>query len=198
MKPRGGASAHRNAAGAAENIDSEAPSKSSRKREMHALQDIGEQLVALPADRLARVPMPEPLLEAVKDAQRFTKHEARRRQMQYIGRLMRHIDPAPIQACLDAFSGQSRAETARHHRLERLRGDFIEDEKTVSRIVELWPHADVQYLRNLRRNALKEQQQNKPPRAFRLLFKALRELDEGRAPDVMPRDADGVGEEPAA
>lgn len=153
------------------------PSKSSKKREMHQLQDLGAALVELSSDQLAKVPIPDDLLVAIKDAKRFTKHEARRRQMQYIGRLMRHIDPAPIQAQLDVFKGLSRAEIARQHRLEKLRTDFLEDEKLVGRIVETWPDADVQHLRALRRNALKERELSKPPRAFRELFKVLRDLD---------------------
>lgn len=153
------------------------PSKSSRKREMHALQDIGEELVAMPADRLARMALPDELRAAVMDARRFTKHEARRRQMQYIGRVMRGIDAEPIREAIDAFKNVSRAEVARHHRLERLRADFLEDEKVATRIAETWPGADMQYLRTLRRNALKERELNKPPRSFREMFRVLRELD---------------------
>ncbi len=168
------------------------PSKSQRKREMHALQDLGEQLVALSVERLRKVPMPEELFDAVRDAQRFTAHGARRRQMQYIGKLMRNIDPEPIQAQLDAFNGVSRAETARQHRLEKLRTDLLEDEKVIGTVAETWPHADLQHLRTLRRNALKEREQNKPPRAFRELFRVLRELDEGaRAAQAEQQDTPG-------
>lgn len=160
------------------------PSKSSLKREMHALQDLGEQLVALSSDRLAKVPMPEELFAAVKDAQRISKHGARRRQLQYIGKLMRHIDPAPIQAQLDAFNGVSKAEVARQHRLERLRNELLDDDKVLGRIAETWPGADLQHLRTLRRNALKEREQSKPPRAFREIFRVLRDLDAGVADDA--------------
>jgi len=159
----------------------EGPSKSQRKRQMHALQELGEQLVALSVERLRKVPMPEELFDAVRDAQRFTSHGARRRQMQYIGKLMRSIDPAPIQAELDAFNGVSKAETARLHRLEKLRADLLEDETVLSTLAQRWPQADLQRLRTLRRNALKEREQNKPPRAFRELFRLLRELDESES-----------------
>lgn len=157
------------------------PSKSQRKRQMHALQELGEQLVALSVERLRKVPMPEELFDAVRDAQRFTSHGARRRQMQYIGKLMRNIDPAPIQAELDAFNGVSKAETARMHRLEKLRADLLADETVLSTLAQRWPQADLQQLRTLRRNALKEREQNKPPRAFRELFRLLRELDESES-----------------
>ncbi len=153
------------------------PSKSSKKREMHALQAMGEALVALSADQLARAPISDRLLEAVRDAKRFTKHEARRRQMQYIGKLMRDIDPEPIRAQLEIFSGASKAEVARQHRLERLRDGLLEDEQRIGDIVALWPDADLQHLRILRRNALKEREQSKPPRAYREIFRMLRDLD---------------------
>lgn len=155
------------------------PSKTRRKKDMQALQDLGEQLVALSAERLAKVPLPESLADAVREARRITSHEGRRRQMQYIGKLMRGVDPAPIQAVLDAFAGTSRDETARQHRIERLRLELLEDEGVLHRIASTWPGADLQHLRVLRRNAIKEREQNRPPRAFRELFKVLRELELG-------------------
>ncbi len=159
--------------------DFERPSKSSRKRAMHALQDLGEQLVALSPERLARVPLPDAVRDAVREARRITAHGARRRQMQFIGRLMRSVDPEPIQARLEEFSGASRIETARMHRLERLRERFLEDESVLGTIARDWPGADLQHLRALRRNALRERELGKPPRAYRELFRMLRELDTG-------------------
>jgi ribosome-associated protein len=158
----------------------EGPSKTRRKKDMQALQDLGEQLVALSSERLAKLDLPESLADAVREAQRMTKHdEGRRRQMQYVGKLMRGVDPAPIQAALEAFAGTSREEVARQHRIERLRLELLEDEGVLHRIANTWPGADLQHLRVLRRNAIKEKEQNKPPRAFRELFKVLRELDLG-------------------
>lgn len=154
------------------------PSKSQVKREMDALQALGARLVTLSTDRLARVDMPDDLRDAVRDAQRFTKHEARRRQLQYIGRLMRNIDPAPIQAALDEIDGVSAAANARQHALERLRTRLMEDDKVLGEIAEAHPGADLQHLRQLRRNALKEQAEGKPPRAYRELFRVLRTLKE--------------------
>jgi ribosome-associated protein len=158
--------------------DHSQPSKSQVKREMQALQDLGAQLVALNKERLAKIALPEDLRTAVRDAQRFTKHEARRRQLQYIGRLMRDVDPAPIQAALDAINGVSAAANARQHALERLRAELIENESVLGDIAQRHPGADLQHLRQLRRNALKEQAENKPPRAFRELFRVLRELQD--------------------
>jgi ribosome-associated protein len=155
----------------------ERPSKSARKRDAHALQDIGTALVALSRERLGRIPMPDKLRQAVLEAQRITKHEARRRQMQYIGKLMRDADRAPIQEALDVINGVSAAAVARQHRLERLRTRLMEDEAVLGEVVAAHPGADLQQLRQLRRNALREQEQGKPPRAFRELFRVLRDLE---------------------
>ena len=156
------------------------PSKSQKKREMAALQDMGEELVALGRESLAKVALPEDLLDAVRDCQRFTQHEAKRRQLQYIGRIMRDIDPEPIRAALDEINGVSAAATARMHALERLRTRLLEDEKVLGEIATDYPGADLQHLRQLRRNALKEQEQAKPPRAFRELFRVLRDLEKNK------------------
>lgn len=153
------------------------PSKSQRKREMHQLQDLGERLVQLPAQRLAAIGLPEDLRRAVEEARRITKHEARRRQMQYIGRLMRGIDATPIRLAIAAVDGRSAAETASMHRLERLRLRLLRDEAVLTELARDHPGADVQHLGQLRRNALKEQEQGKAPRSFRELFRALRDLE---------------------
>ncbi|MBS0323849.1 MAG: DUF615 domain-containing protein [Proteobacteria bacterium] len=148
---------------------------------MDALQDLGAQLVTLSADRLKKIILPDRLRDAVNDARRFTSHGARRRQLQYIGKLMRDIDPAPIQAALDEINGTSAVATARFHALERLRQRVLEDAGTIGELRDRHPGLDVQHLLQLRRNALKEQEQGKPPRAFRELFQILRMLEEGSA-----------------
>ena len=173
----------------------EPPSKSSRKREMLALQDLGEQLVALSVDQLKKVPLPESLFDAIRAAQGF-KMEARRRQLQYIGKLMRKIDPEPIQAQLDIFAGNSAVEVAKMHRLERLREQLLEDEQTIGAIAETWPEADLQYLRTLRRNALKEREAARPPKSFREIFRVLRELQD--ASDAAAEAAQTPSDEDAA
>jgi len=163
--------------------DPDRPSKSQRKRDSSALQVLGAALVDLPAERLAKIEMPDNLRLAVQDARRITKHEARRRQMQYIGKLMRSTDPAPIQAALDAIAGVSIAENQRMHRLERLRSNLLEDEAAaLAEIVAAHPGADLQQLRQLRRNALKEREQARPPRAFREIYRFLKSLEEAEAP----------------
>lgn len=154
------------------------PSKSQRKRDMHALQEMGAELVELSAERLARIDMPDDLREALREAQRLTRHEARRRQMQYIGRLMRDVDPAPIREALDAVKGASAIETARQHRLEKLRERLLEDESVLTEIGAAHPGADITRLKQLRRGALHERETGKPPKNFRELFRLLREIDD--------------------
>jgi ribosome-associated protein len=156
----------------------ERPSKSQKKRDMHALQEMGEELVALAAARLDRIEMPEDLRSAIREAQRLTKHEARRRQMQYIGRLMRDVDPAPLREALDVVKGASAIETARQHRLEKLRERLLEDEAVLTEIGAAHPGADITRLKQLRRGALHERETAKPPKHYRELFRLLREIDD--------------------
>lgn len=166
------------------------PSKSALKREMTALQKLGAELVGLSRDRLKKMDMPERLRDAIHDAQRFTQNEAKRRQLQYIGKIMREIETAPLQAAMDEINGVSGAATLRLQQLERLRTQFMEDESVGSDIARDYPEADIQHLRQLRRNAIKEAQQSKPPRAYRELFRVLRDLDKTGAGETDGADAD--------
>lgn len=152
----------------------ERPSKSQRKRDMHALQDIGAQLVELNNERLRQLDLPESLLGAVTEARRIHAHGARRRQMQYIGKLMRDIDPAPIQAKLDEWSGASREQTARFHLIERWRDRLIADDQAISELAREYAAADIQKIRTLIRNARKEHVNSQPPKSSRALFQELR------------------------
>ena len=153
-------------------------SKTRRKQAMEELQALGEELAGLSAERLKRIDIPEELREAVSEVQRMTRHDdARRRQMQFIGRLMRGVEAEPIRAELARVRGESAEETARLHRLEKLRDDLLADEKLLHEIAVRYPAADLQHLRALRRAALKEQQENRPPRSYRAIFQLFKELD---------------------
>lgn len=153
-------------------------SKTRRKRAMEELQALGEALVALPADRLKKIDLPEDLREAVGTAQRMPRQdEARRRQMQYIGRLMRNVETEPIRTALADARGDSAAETARLHRIERLRDALLEDETALHEIATLYPGIDLQHLRSLRRAAIKEKEQDKPPRNYRAIFQLLKDAE---------------------
>lgn len=155
------------------------PSKSQLKREMHALQDIGEELVALSREALGRLDLPERLYDAVREARNITSHEGKRRQLQYVGKVMRSLhesEVAAIRRALDAIKGVSKAETVRLHTLERWRERLLADDDALTQLLASHPQADAQQLRTLIRNARREQQQQRPPKAFRELFQALREL----------------------
>lgn len=152
-------------------------SKTRQKQAMQDLQSLGAELLELSRDQMKRIGLPEELYEAVLEWHRFTKHEAKRRQLQYIGKLMRGLDPEPIAAGLALLRGESAAETARLHRLERLREELLADESTLQRIAETWPEADLGQLRTLRRNTLKEKEAARPPRNYRALFQALKALE---------------------
>jgi ribosome-associated protein len=154
------------------------PSKSQLKREMHALQELGEALVALPKDALKRMPMPEALDEAVREARRITDHEGKRRQMQFVGRVMRSLSAeqtAALRTALEAHRGVNKAETARLHWIERTREQLIADDAALTEFIRLHPAADPQEGRTLIRNARKEAQQGKPPRYFRELFQWIKD-----------------------
>ena len=152
------------------------PSTTQRKRQMHALQALGEMLVALPAERLAELDLPEALREALLHARQISKWGARRRQMQYIGKLMREVDAAAIRSRLDGWKHAAARDIARLHRAEHWRDRLLEDESALGALLEHHPGADVQRLRTLIRNARQEAQTSPPPRSARALFQALREL----------------------
>ena len=142
--------------------DTGRPSKTKQKEVMHELRDLGAELVELSVGQLKRINVPENIFDAVRECQKITAHGARRRQIQYLGKLMRSVDDEPIRAGLALLRGESSAETARLHRLERLRVRLLEDEAVLTEIAAQWPGVDLQHLRTLRRNALKEKENNKP------------------------------------
>ena len=162
--------------------DTGRPSKTKQKEVMHELRDLGAELVELSVGQLKRINVPENIFDAVRECQKITAHGARRRQIQYLGKLMRSVDDEPIRAGLALLRGESSAETARLHRLERLRVRLLEDEAVLTEIAAQWPCVDLQHLRTLRRNALKEKENNKPPKNFRAIFQILQELDQKGAP----------------
>jgi ribosome-associated protein len=151
-------------------------SKTRRKRAMEELQTLGEALAALPAERLKKIELPEDLREAIGLYQRMSrKDDARRRQMQYIGRLMRRAEEGPIRAALGEARGDSTAGTARLHRIERLRAALMENEAALPEILGFCPGIDSTRLRSLRRAALKEKEENRPPRSYRAIFRILKD-----------------------
>ena len=144
---------------------------------MNALQDMGGELIALSAERLNKLNLPDKLRIALADAKRITQNGAKRRQLQYIGRLMRDVDVEPIRELLMENKGISVAAKAQQQKLERLRTRLMETEDVIGELAREHPGLDIQHLRQLRRNAIKEAAQNKPPRAYREIFRMLRDLE---------------------
>jgi ribosome-associated protein len=153
-----------------------AVSKTRRKAEMHELQSLGEALVRLPASRLAALDLPERLADAVEQTRAIGKHEARRRQMQYIGRLMRDVDPAPIRARLAQWTEAPAAEKARLASIERWRERLLADSGALDALCAAIPHADRARLSALLARVQGERAHAAPPHAYRELFRVLNTL----------------------
>jgi len=177
-------------------MSEERPSKTQLKKQMHDLQALGAELVELNEQQLASIDLPERLLDAVKDARRMTKFEARRRQLQYIGKLMRDIDPEPIRSRLDAWKSVSRAHTARLHLLERWRTRLLEEPEAITELMREYPHADTARFRLLVRNTHREREAGQAPRSYRALFHLLSETIAATEAGDERRDAgpDRVGQ----
>ncbi|WP_038487277.1 ribosome biogenesis factor YjgA [Collimonas arenae] len=169
------------------------PSKSQLKREMTALQKLGEELIAESRDRVKRVPMPEDVRDAILECQQIKDHEGRRRQTQYVGKKMRTLEPheiAEIQKTLDSWRGLSKADTAAMHALERHRDRLLKDDGALTELLAQHPELDVQHVRTMIRNARKEQAENKPPKAYREIFQLLKQLQKPSADDGDLADLD--------
>ena len=154
---------------------SDRPSKTQRKKEMHALQTLGQQLVDLSRDQLARVDLPEELREAIDFAHKVTSHEGRRRHMQYIGKLMRRVDADEVRAAIGRATGDSRAAVALMHFAERWRDRLLADDDALTEFMAERPGADVQWLRTAIRAARREHAAAQPPKHARELYRWLHE-----------------------
>jgi len=151
------------------------PSKSQRKREMHLLQDLGERLVALPPSQLERLELPSDLVDAIALARKITAREGRRRQLQYIGKLMRHTDADAILAKLDLDDAGHRLETAVMHAAERWRDALLESPDRVAEFVARYPAA-ARTLHPLVRAARAEHAKQQRGRHYRDLYRELRDV----------------------
>ena len=145
-------------------------SKTQRKRQSSELQDIGAELVKLSPEQLARLGLPESLHEAVLACQSITKHEARRRQMQWIGKLMRHIDAGPIADKIASLQAPTRRQTALFHVAEKWRDELMTDVGAIARFEREFPNADVHRIRVLTEAAREERAAKRAPKHFRELF----------------------------
>lgn len=153
-------------------------SRSQLKRESTATQKIGEELTTLSDSALKSLDLPSEIFNAVLEWHRLPTREAKRRQLQFIGRLMREVDEEAISEAIEASRLPEQASATLFHELEAMRERLMEEgPATVDLVLTRWPHADRQQLRQLVRNAQAERKANRPPRIYRQLFKTLRELE---------------------
>ena len=154
------------------------PSKSELKREMHALQQLGQRIVKLSAGQLAFIPLEGKLEEAITTARRIKSHEGLRRQMQYIGKLLREVDTTEIERAFQELENGRQAAAQHFHQLEVWRDKLIEaGPKSIEEVIATYPDADRQHLRQLVLQANKERKQNKPAAGAKKLLNYLRDLD---------------------
>ena len=163
-------------------------SKTRRKQEMQALQTLGETLAKLPGEQLSKLDLPDALRDAIMQARQISQRGALRRQLQYIGRLMRDVDAGHIRNQLDSVQAGAVKDVAILHRAERWREQLLADEDALAGFVSAYPSTDVQKLRTLLRNAKRDNEQQRSPRYFRELLRTIRQtlLDNELAtrPDV--------------
>lgn len=168
------------------------PSRSQNRRDALDVLELAETLAGLSAAQLARLPIPDELMPHIRETQRITSYGARKRQTAFLAKQMRKRDDAEIDAIRDAMSKDgeaARRETAALHRVEALRDALLgfEGDAAMTELLAEHPHADRQHLRQLVRNAHEERKRNKPPHAFRELFRELKDL---LAQDVAGADED--------
>lgn len=160
------------------------PSKSQLKRESLALQKLGERLITMPEARFLAIDMPEQLRDAVREARGMSKRRALYRQKQYIGRLMRELDASSIEAALAREETEQKQAARRFHHLEAWRDRLIEEgEHLLGELLDEFPTADRQHVRQLVRQAQKEIAEKKPPAHARSLFRYLQSLRPAAADD---------------
>ncbi len=157
--------------------DSDKKSRTRLKKEAAALQKIGEKLVLLSDDQLNRMDLPTALLQAIQSVRAITSHGARRRQMQYIGALMRSVDAQPIEQALLAIDQGNYRQAKAFHRIEAWRDQLVDgNDDAISEIMHTFPHADRQRLGQLVRSARKEKRKHASPKSARHLFRYLKSL----------------------
>jgi ribosome-associated protein len=150
------------------------PSKSQRKRDSHALQTLGASLLEMSDERLGALPLPARVIEAIQLAREIRAREGKRRQIQYIGRLMRDVDQAALQQALESQPQQHRLEVALMHATEQWRARLMQDEQARLDWCERYPHTRETVVR-LITQARQELAGGAPGRRFRELFRLVRD-----------------------
>lgn len=161
--------------------DMETPSRTKKKKKAEALQKIGVALVELPEKELKSLNIPQELKDAILDARTMTKHGSRRRQLQYIGTLMRDLDPEPIQMAVEHISLDRAKATHKFQKMEAWRDHLVSPgnkNHTPEAFITAFPHTDRQRLGQLVRNAANAKNDKKKAKASRVLFQYIREIME--------------------
>jgi ribosome-associated protein len=163
-------------------LEARGPSRSQQRREALEVFELAERVVALTDTQLRKLPLDDALRAAVQHTRRITQHIARKREIQYLAKLLRRDDDAvaAIRAHLEVDRDTQRRENARFHRLEQLRDRLVEDEAALTEVIDTYPDADRQQLRQLVKKARDERAADRPPAAYRELFKQLRALDDAQ------------------
>lgn len=164
-----------------ENLDpaSELTSKSQRRRDALEVKSLASRLISLSPALLAQVPLDESSRAAIGDARRIRSNVARKRQLQFVAKLLRRSDPDPIRQALETIGADARQHSGRQHRAEAWRDHLLETgDSAISELLRQRHDADAQPLRQLMRKAHQEADAGKPPAAARALFRMLREMDE--------------------
>jgi ribosome-associated protein len=174
------------------------PSRSQNRREALEVLALGEKLVSLTEAQLSKLPIPDSLLPHIRDCKRITANIAHKRQLAYLAKQMRREDDEVLDAIRDALDEDgeaARREVAAMHRVEAWRERLLADgDAALAQLLDEYPTADRQHLRQLVRGALDERHKNKPPRQFRELYRELRDLIIGSAAGDDATDDDGFDE----
>ena len=165
-------------------------SKTQMKKQMNDLQALGMELTKLSSDTLKKIGLDEELFEAIATYKKITSNSALKHQAQFIGRLMRDTDPAPIEAYLAKLRGDNAAHNAFLQRVEQARTRLLADDGAITQFMADFPQADAGKLRTLIRNTKKEQEQNKPPKNFRALFQEIKAVMEAGQSDASEEGQD--------
>ena len=174
-------------------IDGTAPSRNELKKQMQDLQELGEAVAALPVDRLDKLPIDERLRDAIDELRRTRSFEGRRRQLQYIGKLMKSEDLAPLREAVASYRVGSATDTLALHQAEYWRDQLLAGDDALQKWVEAYPATDIQQLRSLVRSARKEKLEpgERHGRSYRDLFRLVKEQMQGAAgadDDTLPTD----------
>jgi len=176
-------------------IDGVLPSRNELKKQMQDLQELGEAVASLPVDRLDKLKIDERLRDAIDELRRTRSFEGKRRQVQYIGKLMKLEDPEPLREAVASFRVGSATDTLALHQAEYWRDQLLAGDEALAEWVKAYPATDIQQLRSLVRSARKERLEpgERHGRAYRDLFRMVKEQMQGPSPDA----ADGAGPEAA-